>query len=102
VARTGSRERAVPHGDEFNQANTEHFAVYAKLRPFLGEVRATTKYPDYLTNIERVIGMHPQPEQRIAIFARYLERQRGLAEAGQQRPSYPAPAEDHSALRPGA
>jgi len=84
----------------FNEANTEHFAVYAKLGPFLEEVRATTKYADYLTNIERVIGMHPQPEERIAIFARYLERQRGLAAANKQRPNYPAPIADDPVSRP--
>src|SRR4249920_2170475 len=32
----------------FNEGNTEHFALYAKLRPFLDEVRAIAKYPDYL------------------------------------------------------
>jgi hypothetical protein len=84
----------------FNDANTEHFALYAKLRPFLQEVRATTKYADYLVNIERVIGMHPEPEERIAIFARYLERQRALAAAGKQRPSYPAPTANDSGSGP--
>jgi hypothetical protein len=33
---------AIP-ADMFNAGNTEHIALYAKLRPFLGEVRATTK-----------------------------------------------------------
>lgn len=84
----------------FNEANTEHFAVFAKLRPFLDEVRAATKYPDYLGNIERVIGMHPHPEERIAIFVRYLERQRGLAAAGKQRPVDAASTADGSASRP--
>ena len=84
----------------FNEANTEHFAVYAKLRPFLEEMRATTKYPDYLANIERVIALHPDPEARVAIFARYLERQRGLAAAGKQRPSYPIADAGDSASRP--
>ena len=74
----------------FNEANTEHFAVYAKLRPFLEEVRASTKYSDYLLHIEQVVATHPEPEQRVAIFARYLERQRVLAAAGKQRPNYPA------------
>lgn len=74
----------------FNDANTEHFAVYAKLRPFLDEVRAKTKYPDYLAHIEQVVGMHPRPEERIAIFGSYVERQRGLAAAGKQRPNFPA------------
>src|SRR4030095_10575620 len=44
---------AIP-AEMFNAANTEHFALYAKLRPFLAEVRATTKYPDYLSSIEQV------------------------------------------------
>ena len=75
----------------FNEANTEHFAVYAKLRPFLTEVRATTKYPDYLRNIEQVVAMHAQPEEHVAIFSRYLDRQRDLASAGKQAANYPAP-----------
>src|SRR5881227_3685580 len=77
---------AIPT-EMFNAANTEHFAVYAKLRPFLSEVRATTKYPDYLINLERVVGMMPQTEDRIAIFERYLSRQRKLASEGKQRAS---------------
>ena len=77
---------AIP-AEMFNAANTEHFAVYAKLRPFLAEVRATTKYPDYLINLERVVGMMPQTEDRIAIFERYLSRQRKLASEGKQRAS---------------
>ena len=84
----------------FNEANTEHFAVYAKLRPFLEEVRAKAQYPDYLANIERVIALHPDPEARIAIFARYLARQRGLAAAGKQRPAYPAADVSDSTSRP--
>jgi hypothetical protein len=83
----------------FNEANTEHFALYAKLQPFLEEVRATTSYADYLAHIEQVIQMHPQPEERIAIFARYMERQRGLAAAGKQRQNYPATAVDRSEVQ---
>jgi hypothetical protein len=79
---------AIP-AEMFNAANTEHVAVWAKLRPFLGDVRAATKYPDYLTNLERVVGMIPQAEERIAIFERYLGRQRKLASEGKQRAAYP-------------
>ena len=81
-------QNAIP-AEMFNAANTEHFAVYAKLRPFLAEVRAATKYPDYLSNLERVVGMMPQPEDRIAIFERYLSRQRKLASEGKQRAAFP-------------
>jgi len=77
---------AIP-AEMFNAANTEHIILYAKLRPFLAEVREKTNYPDYLASIERVVQSMPDAEQRIAIFDRYLTRQRGLAAEGRQRPS---------------
>jgi hypothetical protein len=77
---------AIP-AQMFNEGNTEHFAVYAKLRPFLEDIRAKTNYPNYLRNLEEVVHMHPQPAEQVAIFARYMERQRGLAAEGKQRPT---------------
>ena len=79
---------AIP-AELFNASNTEHVMVVAKLRPFLGEVRAAARWPDYLSNVERVVGMMPQAEDRIAVFERYLARQRTLASEGKQRS--PAP-----------
>src|SRR4051794_20845121 len=52
---------AIP-SEMFNAANTEHFALYAKMRPFLAEVRAATSYPDYLMNLERVVTSLPDAE----------------------------------------
>lgn len=78
---------AIP-ADMFNEANTEHIAVFAKMKPYLSEVRATTSYPDYLINIEKVVGMLPNPDEKVAIFERYLTRQRGLAAEGKQRTTY--------------
>jgi len=75
---------AIP-SEMFNAANTEHFALYAKMRPFLPEIRAATNYPDYLMNVERVITSLPDAEARVAIFARYMERQRKLAAEGKQK-----------------
>src|SRR5438045_8681311 len=75
---------AIP-ADMFNAANTEHIALYAKLRPFLAEVRAKTNYPDYLGSVERVIESMANPEERIAIFERYLPRQRAVAAEAKQR-----------------
>jgi hypothetical protein len=75
---------AIP-ADMFNAANTEHVALYAKLRPYLGEVRTATNYPDYLASVERVVNSFENPEERIAIFERYLARQRTLAAQGHQR-----------------
>jgi hypothetical protein len=71
----------------FNAANTEHFALYAKLRPYLAEVRAKTGYHDYLEQLERVVLSATDAEGRIAIFARYLERQAGYAAQGRQAKS---------------
>ena len=83
-------QNAIP-AEMFNAANTEHIALYAKLRPFLNEIRETTRYPDYLENLEHVVMALPNPEQRIAIFERYVSRQKTLAEQGKQRQTYPRP-----------
>jgi hypothetical protein len=69
----------------FNAANTEHFATYAKLRPFLDEIRAATRYPDYLVNLERVVTAPANAADRVDIFDRYMQRQRALAAEGKQR-----------------
>ncbi len=69
----------------FNAANTEHFAFYAKLRPYLAEVRATTQNLDYLTNLEQVATAGENPDERLAMYDRYNTRQRGLAAEGKQR-----------------
>lgn len=69
----------------FNAANTEHIVLYAKLRPFLADVRAATNYPDYLSHVEKVVHAQIDPESRVSIFARYMERQRTLAAEGKQR-----------------
>ena len=92
-------QNAIP-ADMFNAANTEHVALFAKLRPFLGEVRAVTRYPDYLTNLERVVEMIPQADERIRIFERYLDRQRTFASEGRQRAAYPDVAAAGHASRP--
>jgi len=75
---------AIP-SEMFNAANTEHFALYAKMRPFLSEIRAATNYPDYLMNVERVVTSLSDAEDRVAIFSRYMERQRKFAAEGKQR-----------------
>jgi len=69
----------------FNASNTEHFALYAKLGPFLAEIRAAAKYPDYLAHVERVVHADADAESHIGIFGRYLESQRKLAADGKQR-----------------
>jgi hypothetical protein len=75
---------AIP-ADMFNAANTEHFALYAKLRAFLGEVRVATRYPDYLAHVERLVTAPADAAERIDVFDRYMQRQRALAAEGKQR-----------------
>src|SRR6478672_505584 len=63
----------------FNAANTEHFALYAKLRPFVTEMRTATRYPDYLAHVERLVTFPADSAERIDVFDRYMQRQRALA-----------------------
>jgi len=75
---------AIP-AEMFNAANTEHFALWAKLRPFLTEMRTATRYPDYLAHVERLVTSPADSAERIDVFDRYMQRQRALAAEGKQR-----------------
>ena len=69
----------VNHGaiDEqmFNDINTEHLAVYAKLQPFLAEIRATPGMPPYiyLKNLEPLVLRTPDAQARVAAMRRYMK-----------------------------
>lgn len=71
----------VNHGaiDEqmFNDINTEHVAVYAKLQPFLEEIRAMPSVPPYLylKNLEPLVQRMPDAKERVAAMRRYMKRQ---------------------------
>ena len=57
----------VNHGaiDEqmFNDANGEHVLIFAKLQPFITQLRATN--PTYLAHLEKVIMRLPEAEARL-------------------------------------
>ena len=76
----------VNHGaiDEqlFNDVNSEHVAVYAKLQPFLAEFRAATGTPWYLKHLEELVTRMPDSEERIATLRRFMKRR---LEAREQR-----------------
>ena len=78
---------AIP-AEMFNAANTEHFALYAKLRPYLAEVRAATRYPDHLSHVEQLVTAPADAVDRIDLFDRYMQRQRALALEGKQRKNF--------------
>jgi non-ribosomal peptide synthetase component E (peptide arylation enzyme) len=71
----------VNHGaidaEMFNDANGEHVVVYAKLQPFLEQLRATVS-PVYIQHIEKVVVAMPNIEERIT---RMREMMRRMAQA---------------------
>ena len=62
----------------FNAINTEHIAVYAKLQPFLAEIRAMPGIPPYLylKHLEPVVQRIPDAEERVAAMRRYMRSRR--------------------------
>jgi hypothetical protein len=75
----------VNHGaisaELFNDANSEHYPVFAKLQPILGEVRA--KYgPNFMKNLEQLISTTPGGLERVAATRERLKAVRaGVASA---------------------
>lgn len=58
----------------FLEGNSEHVLVYAKLQPFLAEVREIMGEPDYLSHLERLVSKLPDMEKKIENRRRLLER----------------------------
>jgi hypothetical protein len=65
----------------FNDTNTEHNAVYAKMQPFLPELRKRSGLPDYLGHLERVVLTQPNADSRLEVFRRYLTHRATLSGA---------------------
>jgi hypothetical protein len=66
----------------------EMYFIYAKLQPFLKELRAKMQNPMFLANIEKVIMRSKTVRERLAIVARNVEaRRKALAEAAQAKAS---------------
>ncbi len=59
----------------FNAINTEHVLVYAKLEPFLAELRAMPGVPPYLylKHLEPVVLRLPDARERVAAMRRYMK-----------------------------
>ena len=58
----------------FLEANTEHLVVFARLQPFINEIRETIGEPDYLTNLEKLVMRAPNVEKKLENRRRLLER----------------------------
>lgn len=67
----------VNHGalDEemFNDANGEHVLVFAKIQPFLEQIRATGN-PSYMAHLEQAVLRMPEAERRIAYMREMSKR----------------------------
>lgn len=58
----------------FLEANSEHVVVFAKLQPFVAEIRETIGEPDYLFNLEKLVMKIPNVEQKLENRRKLLER----------------------------
>ena len=65
----------------FLAANTEHLVVFAKLQPFVAEIRETIGEPDYLANLEQLVMRAPNVEKKLENRRRLIGR---WATAGSQ------------------
>ncbi len=69
----------------FLEANSEHLVVFAKLQPFIAEVRETIGEPDYLAHLERLVMRVPTVEKKLENRRRLLERwAQARASSGEQ------------------
>lgn len=62
----------------FNDANGEHAAVYAKIEPFVPELREKFNAPQWLQHLEEVVMRIPDAKEKLAT---YRERLKQVAEA---------------------
>jgi len=58
----------------FLEANSEHVVVFAKLQPFVAEIRELMGEPDYLTHLERLVMKVPNVERKLENRRRLLGR----------------------------
>jgi hypothetical protein len=63
----------------FLAANSEHLVVFAKLQPFIAEIRETIGEPDYLAQLERLVMKAENVEKKLENRRRLLE---GWAKTG--------------------
>jgi hypothetical protein len=73
----------------FNDANGEHFFVFAKLEPFLPALREEMGNPNFLGHLEKVVKDHPDHEVKLANIR---ERMQKLIALYQQRAAQAAAA----------
>ena len=65
----------------FNDTNGEHVGVFAKVEPFLKDLRAQWG-PQYLLNLEKLINASPNGRQRVAAAQERAKAMRTKLSAG--------------------
>ena len=58
----------------FLEANSEHLVVFAKLQPFIAEIRETIGEPDYLAQLERLVMKAENVEKKLENRRRLIDR----------------------------
>jgi hypothetical protein len=69
----------------FADANGEHNLIFAKIQPFVAQIRELLKSPNYMANVEKVIMRQPDAERRLAHLrqmAKDIAARRAAAEQG--------------------
>ncbi len=69
----------------FLDSNTEHVVVFAKLQPFIDEIRETIGEPDYLAHLEQLAMKVPNIEKKLENRRRLLGRWAQVKAATQQQ-----------------
>ena len=58
----------------FLEANSEHLVVFAKLQPFIEEIRETIGEPDYLAQLEKLVMQAENVEHKLENRRRLIGR----------------------------
>ncbi len=58
----------------FLESNSEHLVVFAKLQPFIAEIREMIGEPDYLAQLERLVMKAENVEKKLENRRRLIER----------------------------
>lgn len=58
----------------FNDANGEHIAVYAKLEPFIKEIREMLHSPHAFAHLEKLVTRIPNINERLAVMRERMKQ----------------------------
>lgn len=62
------------NGDLLLESSTEMIVVYAKVEPYLAEMRQQSGLAGYLSNIEKLIEQSPLAQEKLAWAKQYIDR----------------------------